>query len=337
MRLNDNVNESVFVDDELTAYGFISHMKAYINDLLNSPIKAKPDSYLQQYGINGPKALKMLLDNNKPYGPMVSRVEKIKTGDDNKDSFIIKYTYHNSDNNFYEKMKAIYNKYVKNGKLIKEEGEGGMTGGATASDGSNGQYTTKMGNNVIKRKIYITEKQLDYIREAVQMNTAHGDFGYDATGLEIKKDDPSMNHSNMIKKSRKNGKLTETKLRGLIRNAILESLGHKCSQDRYVEWNIFEIIDDNQFNNLVEQGIIPEELGGVFEIGVRVEYDVYDATYDVPGDSNETNREFFGDDYDDAIMYINMIKDETLKQQALESLNDALYNENYREGDIEEF
>ena len=331
MRLNDKINESVFVDDELTSYGFISHMKAYINDLLKSPITAKPDKYLQQYGIDGPKALKILLDKNKPYGPMLNRVEKIKTDDNKKDLFTIKYTCHNNDNNFYEKMKKLYNKYVDNGKLIKEEGEGGaMTGGATAGSESTGSYEAPLTKTLIKRKIYVTEAQLNYIKEAVQMDTMHGDFGYDAPGLEIKKNDPAMNHSNMIKKSRKDNKLTENNLRDLIRTAILESLKHQASEDRYVEWNIFDVIDDNQFNILVDKGIIPEELGGEFNIGIRILYDTYDATSDVPGSADEINRELCGD-YDEAVKYINMITDPNLKKDVMESLNGVLYSDNYKE------
>jgi hypothetical protein len=39
------------------------------------------------------------------------------------------------------------------------------------------------------------------VNEEVVMDTAAGDFGYDAPGLQLKKKDPAYNHKNMIKKS----------------------------------------------------------------------------------------------------------------------------------------
>ena len=64
---------------------------------------------------------------------------------------------------------------------IKEEGEGE---GATSSDAS-GQFVQPLFGKPIKRKtIYVTQEQLDYIKKMIKeeavMDTAFGNFGYDA-------------------------------------------------------------------------------------------------------------------------------------------------------------
>lgn len=327
MKLNDKLNESVFIDDELTCYGFISHMKSYIKSLLDTPVLAKPDNYLQYFGIDGPKALEMLMDKNKPYGPIIQRVEKIKTGEDNKDRFYVKYTLLNNDNNLYEKMKKIYNKYINNGKLIKEEGEGGMLGGATSCGDSSGAYETPINKPIKRKTIYITNEQLDYIKEAVEMDTMHGDFGYDAPGLKIDKNDPSMNHENMIKKS-----FNEEQIKKYIRNTILEALAKRETQDVFVDWTLYNEntpLNIKMVHKLIDDGIIPEELIGDFKIGVRIIYDNYDYGYDNEPESKEISRSFFGE-YEEAMKYIQMIKDEKIKKYAIKSLNDSLYSDNYR-------
>lgn len=300
MKLKGNIKESVFKDDELTRHAFISHMSAYINSLLNKPTSAQPDDHLKSFGIDGKKALEIVLDKNKPYGPLVMRSEKIKTDDDNKDRFYIKYTFLNNENNFYDKMKALYNKYVENNineSVIKEEGEGGFSGGATAGSESMGAYDAPFTKKPIKRKtIYITEEQLNYIREAVQMDTMHGDFGYDAPGLEISENDPTMNHQNMVKKSRK------------INEASLSNVNGT------VTWNIYDVVSEDEMDILVETGIVPEELYGDFIINVN--YDAFD--------DNEGNKSIGGDDYNAAISYINQIKDNTLKQAVMDSLENTV-------------
>ena len=140
----------------------------------------------------------------------------------------------------------------------------------------------------------------------------------------------------MIKKSRNDKvKVTESVLRKLIKSALLESLGSKMTQDVFVPWNINSIMDEGKINALIENGVMPEELYGDFEIGVRIIYDTYEDTYDVPGGSNELGRDFIGGgDYDEAKRYISMIKDENIKKQALMSLEDCLFSNDYREGDI---
>ena len=84
------------------------------------------------------------------------------------------------------------------------------------------------------------------------------------------------------------------------------------------------VIDDYELDELIDRKIVPEALYGDFEIGVRVEYK----------DNNEINRSFFGDDYADAIELINAVRNENLKENFLVSLEDTLYSENYRDGEV---
>jgi hypothetical protein len=306
-------------------------MSNYIKSLLNNPTTAKPDDYLVSFGIKGSKALKMLMDENKPYGPIITRSEQIKTGDDGKDRFYIKYTLLNKENNFYKKMKNLYTKYTKNGKLnestLKEEGEGGFSGGATAGSESTGAYEAPLTKKPIKRKtIYITEKQLQYVKEAVQMDTMAGDFGYDAPGLEISENDPSMDHSNMIKKS-----FNEELKRRVIKKLVKEGY----NDDIYYASGVYywypaedlidaNIIDMNDFDDLVESGVLPEELGGNFEIVINVEYTHDAGNYDTPPSSNEIKREIDTESYNEAMKYINMVKNGYIKNFLIKALKNCV-------------
>ena len=84
--------------------------------------------------------------------------------------------------------------------ILNEEGEGG---GATSADAS-GQFTQPLFGKPIRRKtVYISQKQADELKEEVVMDTAIGDFGYDAPPFKKKKD-PTYNHKDMMKKSFKN-------------------------------------------------------------------------------------------------------------------------------------
>jgi hypothetical protein len=56
----------------------------------------------------------------------------------------------------------------------------------------------KMKRPIGRVTMFITEDQLRHIKEAVEMDTAFGDFGYDAPGLKTKKTDKSFDHSNLV-------------------------------------------------------------------------------------------------------------------------------------------
>lgn len=113
---------------ELTKYGFISHMEAYLRGLLAN-YKAQPDDYLKSHGIDGPKALNLLLhreDPNDENSAILKRTEriapeKLEIGDDRrpKDKFHIKYSIVKKD--YWKKMGNIYDKIKKEERLDESE------------------------------------------------------------------------------------------------------------------------------------------------------------------------------------------------------------------------
>ena len=134
-------------------------------------------------------------------------------------------------------IKTFENHEIK-GTILNEDGEGGAMGGdfgfqdggpgaAACNDSApimpgfydksgketiitKGFYTgptkkkketdesKKMKLPIGRKTMYITEEQFRKLKEAVEMDTKFGDFGYDAPGLGIKKDDEAMNHSDLL-------------------------------------------------------------------------------------------------------------------------------------------
>jgi len=117
--------ESCIADNEMTRYAFLSHMEAYIKQLLTNPQGAYPDDFLLQHGIDGPKALKMLLTPSDPSDETTAiliRTEKIRPeeiseeesaeGKIPKDKFYIKYKLPRKD--FFKKMRNLYIRLFEN-------------------------------------------------------------------------------------------------------------------------------------------------------------------------------------------------------------------------------
>ena len=115
----DNIIESYLPDDEITRFGFISHMEDYIKQLLKDPKKAKVDDYLLSHGIDSPKALTILLKRTDPSDEMSAvliRKESIKPEElseedianevQPKDKFHIKYKLPRKD--YMKKMRNLY-------------------------------------------------------------------------------------------------------------------------------------------------------------------------------------------------------------------------------------
>ena len=97
---------------------------------------------------------------------------------------------------------------------LNEDGEGAMVGndGATNTSSSGGYTTVIGGGSPLRQKtLYITQEQHDAIKKALQeeaeMNTAFGNFGYDAPVGDGKKNKGNKffaaanDHKNMMKKS----------------------------------------------------------------------------------------------------------------------------------------
>ena len=233
------LNEATYFPDakELTRHGFVSHMEDFIGKLLgDNPLGADVDDYLKGFGIDSPKALKMLTTPeiaDNPDTAIMIRTEKIKNGGQDefgkplKDEFQVIYKVPKRDpergiKGVDEKLRNLYIKTIENhivkGTVLNEDGEGGALGGE-AMEGmggatnaqSSGQFVQplfgkkekKKDGSIIRKPIsrttmYITEEQFKKLKEAVEMDTRFGDFGYDAPGLGITKDDETMDHDNLL-------------------------------------------------------------------------------------------------------------------------------------------
>lgn len=208
--------------NEMTRYGFISHMEDYIKKLLTNPLKADTDDFLKYHGIDGPKAIEILtkkIDQNDDESYIVKKTVSIKdngydeNGKRNKDTFTIKYLLPRKD--YTKKMRNLYislfeSNIVEGNNLNEYDG-----GGATSSD-SSGQYTTPLFGKPIKRKLYLTKEQLSKIKDIIKeddaqgtapMNSA-GDYMFDVPmGGKAKKDSSNdfykeaNDHKDIIKKS----------------------------------------------------------------------------------------------------------------------------------------
>ena len=119
-----NIYERYFPNDEMTKYGFISHLEAYIKQLLNDPSTANVDDFLKKHGIDNEVALKMLLktNSNDPSSAILIKSTSIRPdkesvdkngGKTPKDVFHIKYKLPRKD--YAKKMRNLFsNIYEKN-------------------------------------------------------------------------------------------------------------------------------------------------------------------------------------------------------------------------------
>ena len=199
--------------EEITVYEFMSHTQDYIRKLLTKPSIATPDEFLLSFGLTGPVLLKSLLDTG-----IIERRERIISPttlqDGHKDRLPIKYSVNRE--NYNENMRRLYrnlfsDKWLNESRFISEDGEGAM-GGATSAAACNDSAPTVPLSGKKGRTIIITKEQAEWLAEELlkedspaEMDTRFGDFGYDAPGLSIGKDDPSMNHSNIMKNSWNDG------------------------------------------------------------------------------------------------------------------------------------
>jgi hypothetical protein len=63
-----------------------------------------------------------------------------------------------------------------------------------------GTFIEPLSKPIRRKTIYVTKEQYQRLQEEAVMDTAIGDFGYDAPPFKKKKD-PTYNHKNMMKKS----------------------------------------------------------------------------------------------------------------------------------------
>lgn len=191
-----NEKQMEILKEGMDRHSFISHVKDYLKQLFKNPIYAKPDSFLIANGLDGETLKKHLEDKN-----IIVKHTSIKN-DGGKDMFHVRYSLSANDGD--RPLRRLYaelfeSNIIENTVLNETDccfalGDGGV-------DSNNGTYETTLTKTPQRRKtIYITKEQYDMLREEAVMDTAIGDFGYDAPPFKKKKD-PAYNHKNMMKKS----------------------------------------------------------------------------------------------------------------------------------------
>lgn len=224
---------------EITFYGFYSGVRSFLSMLIKDPINAHLSDRLKDSGVDKKKLINDLISRG-----VISRSEKIRdqfNSDEKTPKYVVKYKVKKKD--FDKKMHRLYSKYFEKDNI--NECDCGSVGGSLdgsgtfldggGSYGSNGGSTTTFGtgtyeytkplsakkkkskkneSDVMRRNIYLTESQMNYINEF--FNTPNNgdsmldeDFGgatsttnvieptnTDTTwrnaGLQIGKNDPSL-------------------------------------------------------------------------------------------------------------------------------------------------
>ena len=148
-----------FPNDEVTRYAFMSHMEAYIKQLLNDATKANVDDFLKSHGFDNEKALNVLLkrtDPNDEYSAIIIRSEKIRPETDEegnetgKDKFVVKYKLPRKD--YMKKMRNLYISLFENHSKGNPINEGAWGKGVLENDAAL-DYQSEFGANAL-RKFY---------------------------------------------------------------------------------------------------------------------------------------------------------------------------------------
>ena len=179
-----------YLNNEITFFGFFSHVKFFLKKLLVNPLNADIDDYLKDNNLNRKELLNLLLTRN-----IIEKETKIdnKNG---KDKFYVSYKI--PKRNFERKMRRLYTSLFEtneiNESLISETDCGGaMQAGGTNPDA--GQYTQPL-SKVQRRKIYVTQEQSDFLKEMTTHDA--GNYQYDVPLNFNNGKDPSYNHKNII-------------------------------------------------------------------------------------------------------------------------------------------
>ena len=194
----DVLKEAVdYLNDEMTFFGFLSHVKFFLKQLLTNPLYADIDEYLKRHGIERKDLLNKCIERG-----IVEKETRIE-GNDGKDKFSISYKI--PKRNFERKIKRLYMTLFEQDDIISEDGATScgsvMQGGGLNPDA--GQYT-KPFSKVQRRKIYITNEQAEMLKEMTTHDA--GDYQYDVPFKFNDGKDPAYDHKNMISKGIPNKK-----------------------------------------------------------------------------------------------------------------------------------
>lgn len=189
--VNKNIlKEAVdYLNNEMTFFGFISHLKFFLKQLLINPLYADIDDYLKQHGVERGDLINRLIEKD-----IIEKETKIE--DKNGiDKFSVSYKI--PKRNFERKIRRLYMTLFEQDNIISEDGAtscgSAMQGGGLNPDA--GQYT-KPFSKVQRRKIYVTNEQYDILKEIATHDA--GDYQYDVPFKFNNGNDPAYNHKNMI-------------------------------------------------------------------------------------------------------------------------------------------
>jgi len=194
IRENDCLNEAMdYLNNEITFFGFLSHTKAFLKELLVNPLNADTDGYLKDNGMDRKTLLDALIEKN-----IVTKETKIEDKD-NSDKFLVSYKI--PKQNFERKMRRLYSALFEKNEIEESIISETDCGGAMQGGGSNpeaGQYVAPFGK-VQRRKIYVTEEQAELLKEMGTQDA--GNYQYDVPLNFNGGNDPTYNHKNMMAKS----------------------------------------------------------------------------------------------------------------------------------------
>lgn len=186
-------NEAVsYLNNEITFFGFLSHTKAFLKQLLVNPLNADIDDYLKDNGLDRKGLIGVLTEKN-----IIEKETKIEDKN-GSDKFIVSYKI--PKRNFERKMRRLYSSLFEKNEVAENVLSETDCGGAMQGGGSNpeaGQYVSPFGK-VQRKKIYVTEEQAEMLKE--MGTTDAGNYQYDVP-LEFNGgNDPTYNHQNMMAK-----------------------------------------------------------------------------------------------------------------------------------------
>lgn len=97
----ETLTEAVaYLNNEITFFGFLSHTKAFLKELLINPLNADTDEYLKEHGMDRKTLINALLEKN-----IVEKETKIEDKN-GSDKFLVSYKI--PKRNFERKMRRLY-------------------------------------------------------------------------------------------------------------------------------------------------------------------------------------------------------------------------------------
>lgn len=210
---------------EVTYYSFYSALRSFLGGLIKNPVSVKLPEVFSNNGISKKELINALISYD-----VLERHEKIRdqfNSDEEKPMYYVKYKVRKK--NFERKSHRLYTKFFEKDSLNECDSAGcGCdnsgdclfgSGNASAMDGDSqrGGYEAKLGFGKKKNKkdsgvlrmrknIYLTESQMNYINEFFNTVNAGDDMLYEDEVAGATNTDVLGNSSSTVFPKKKNGK-----------------------------------------------------------------------------------------------------------------------------------